>query len=78
MRSGKWRIIELPNQEKVRMLGENETFKYLRIMEVGTVKQVEMTEKIKKEYLRRTKKLLETKLYSKNNIKGINNRAVRF
>ena len=32
--------------------------------------------KIKKEYLRRTKKLLETKFFSRNLIKGINTRKV--
>ena len=31
------------------------------ILEADTIKQVEMKEKIKKEYLRRTRKLLETK-----------------
>ena len=35
-----------------------------------------MKEKIKKEYLRRARKLLETKLYCRNLIKGINIRAV--
>ena len=35
-----------------------------------------MKEKIKKEYLRRTRKLLETKLYRRNLIKGINIWAV--
>ena len=35
-----------------------------------------MKEKIKKEYFRRTRKLLETKLYSRNLIKGINIWAV--
>ena len=32
-------------------------------MEANTIKQVEMKEKIMKEYLRRTRKLFETKLY---------------
>ena len=54
--------MELPNQDKTRMLGENETYKYLGILEADTIKQMEMKEKIKKEYLRRTRKLLETKL----------------
>ena len=31
-----------------------------------------MKEQIKKEYLRRTRKLLETKLYNRNHVKGIN------
>ena len=41
-------------------------------MEADTIKQVEMKEKIKKGYLRWTRKLLETKLCSRNLIKGIN------
>ena len=47
MKSGKWHMtegIELPNQEKIRTLGEKETYKYLGILEVGTIKQVEMKE----------------------------------
>ena len=48
----------------------------LGILEANTIKQVEMKEKIKKEYLRRTRKLLETKLYSGNLVKEINTWAV--
>ena len=40
--------IELPNQDKIRTLGENETYKYLSILEADTIKHVEMREKIKK------------------------------
>ena len=79
MKSGKRHMtdgMELPNQDKFRTLGENETYKYLGILEADTIKQVEMKEKIQKEYLRRTRKLLETKLSSKNLIKGINIWAV--
>ena len=64
--------IELPNQDKIRTLVKNETYKYLGILEADTIKQVEMKNKIQKEYLRRTRKLLETKLYNRNLIKGIN------
>ena len=39
---------------------------------MDNIKHVEMKEKIKKEYLRRTRKLLDTKLCSGNLIKGIN------
>ena len=70
--------MKLPNQDKIRMLGEKETYKYLGILEADTIKQVEMKEKIKKEQRRRTRKLLETKLCSRNLIKGINTRAVLF
>ena len=68
--------IELANQEKIRTLAENKTYKYLGILEADTMKQVEMKNKIPKEYLRRTRKLLETKLSSRNLIKGINTWAV--
>ena len=64
--------MELPNQEKFRTLGEKEIYKCLEILEADTIKQVEMQEKIKKEYIWRTRKLLETKLYTRNLIKGIN------
>ena len=63
--------IEPPNQDKIRTLGENETYKCLGILEADTIKQVQMKDKIQKEYLRRTRKLLETKLFSRNLIKGI-------
>ena len=58
--------MELQNQEKIRTLGEKETFKYLGILEADTIKQVEKKEKLKKEYLRRTRNLFETKLYRRN------------
>ena len=79
MESGKQHMtdgMELPNQDKIRTLWENETYKYLRILEVDIIKQVEMKDKIQKEYLRRTRKLAETKLSSWNLIKGMNTYAV--
>ena len=63
MRSGKRQLtdgMELPNQDKIKTLAGNKTYKYLGILEADTIKQVEMKEKIQKEYLRRTRKLLET------------------
>ena len=48
MKSNKRHVMdrmELPNQEKIRMLGEMETYKYLWILEAHTIKQVEMKEK---------------------------------
>ena len=36
-----------PNEEKIRTLGEKETYKYLGTLEADTIKQVEMKEKIK-------------------------------
>ena len=68
--------MERPNREKIRTLGKKKTYKYLGILEADTIKQAEMKEKIQKEYLRRIRKLLETKLNSRNLIKGINTWAV--
>ena len=64
--------MELPNHNKIRTLRENETCKYLGILEADTIKQVEMKDMIRKVYLRRTRKLLETNISSRNLIKGIN------
>ena len=79
MKSGKRQLtdgIELPNQYKIKTLAENETYKYMGILEADTIKQVEMKDKIQKEYLWRTRKLFETKLSSRNLIKWINTWAV--
>ena len=51
MKSGKRDMakkMEQPNQEKIRTLGEKETYKYLGILEADTIKQLEMKEKILK------------------------------
>ena len=51
MKSGKQHMtdgIEFLNQDKIRTLGENETYKYLNILEADTSKQVE---NLKKRYL---------------------------
>ena len=79
MKSRKRRLtdgLELPNQDKIKTQGEKETYNYLGILEIDTIKQEETKEKIEKEYFRRTRKLLETKLYRRNLIKGINTWAV--
>ena len=79
MKSGKRHMtdeMEVPNHDKIRTLGENETYKYLVILEADTIRQVQMKDKIRQEYLRRTRKLLETKLSSRNLIKEINTWAV--
>ena len=68
--------MELPNQDNVRTLTENVSYKCMGILEADTIKQVEMKDKIQKDYLRRTRKLLETKHSSWNHIKGINTWAV--
>ena len=68
--------MKLSNQDKIRTLAKNKTYKYVGIMEADTIKQVGMKNKTQKEYLRRTRKLLETKISCRNLIKGINTWAV--
>ena len=49
MKSGKQHLtdgMELPNQDKIRMLREREMYKCLGILEADTIKQVEIKEKI--------------------------------
>ena len=58
MKNGKRHMtdeMEIPNQGEIRTLGEKETYKYLGILEADTIKQVEMKDKIQKEYIRRTR-----------------------
>ena len=69
-------IMRRKSDNDIRMLGENETYKYLGILEADTIKQGERKYKIRKEYLMRTRKLLGTKLTSRNLIKGINTWSV--
>ena len=76
MKSGKRHLtdeMEQPNKDKIRTLPENETKKYLGILESDTIK-CKREAKFKKNIL--TKKLLETKLNSRNLFKGINTWAV--
>ena len=61
MKSSKRHItdgMERPNRDKIRTLEENENYKYLGILQTDTIKQVQMKDTIRKEYLRRTRKLL--------------------
>ena len=49
LKSGKRHLtdgMELPNQDNIRTPVENETYKYLGILEADTIKQVEMKDKI--------------------------------
>ena len=75
MKSGKRHMtdrIELPTQDIIITLEEKETYKYIGILEADNIKQVQMKDTIRKEYLRRTRKLFETKLSSRNLIRRIN------
>ena len=51
----KWQMTSNWQDGTRQTLGENETYKYLGILEADTIKQAEIKEKIQKEYLRKTK-----------------------
>ena len=51
--------VKLSNQKGIWMLGEKETYIYLGILEADTIKLMKIRKKLK--FLRRTRKLLETK-----------------
>ena len=63
----------MPHQERIRTFGEKENYKYFGILEADTIKQAEVKEKkTRKEYLRGTRKLLETKQESRQKDKRLN------
>ena len=68
--------IELPNDEKIRSLKEDDSYKYLGILQSNEIQRKDMKEKVGKEYKRRVRKMLETKLNGGNIIKAINTWAI--
>ena len=69
--------IELPEKGKIRSLSEDsEAYKYLGILEADDIKHSQMKELIQKEYWRRVRKILKSKLNGGNTIKAVNTRAV--
>ena len=68
--------IELPNGDTIKGLEENDCYKYLGILECDKIKNSEMNEKIKKEYFRRVKLILKSKLNAGNVVMAVNSRAV--
>ena len=67
--------INLPNQECITALGEEEECKYLAIPEADGIKNDEMKE-VTTEYFRRIRKILKSKLNAGNIFQAINSRAV--
>ena len=68
--------ITLPDDKMIRNLKEDERYKYLGVQELDDIKTSEMKERVSKEYKRRVRKVLETKLNGNNIIKAINTWAV--
>ena len=68
--------VKLPDEQTIKGLNEGDTHKYLGILQADKVHYTEMKAKVKAEYKRRVRKILETKLNGKNIIKGINTWAI--
>ena len=62
--------IALPGGTQLRALGEEESYKYLGVLEADHVLHEESKERLKKEKIRRVKKCLKSKLNRGNNGKG--------
>ena len=67
--------IVMPGNEIMKGL-EEAGYKYLGILEIDNVKHEEMKENLKREYIRRVRKILKSKLNGGNIIQAINARAV--
>lgn len=67
--------ITMPDEQVIKDLDE-EPYKYLGVLETDRIKMDEMKDKIRKEYYKRIRKVLESKLNGGNTIKAINTWAV--
>ena len=65
--------IRLPEGQNMNMKDLDETdYTYLGILETDKIKEKEMKEKFSKEYLRRLRLILRSKLNGKNKIMAVN------
>ena len=64
--------IELPDGKVIKSLQEKESYKYLRILEADRFVGEEMKLKVSKEYFRRLKKVLKSKMNGGNLVQGVN------
>ena len=70
--------IVLPDGKVIRSLQEGQSYKYLGILEAETFLGEEMKLKVSKEYFRRLKKALKTKVNGGNLVQGVNIASVPF
>ena len=67
---------ELPDGKVIKSLQKDESYKYLGILEAERFLGEEMKLKVSKEYFRRLKKVLKSKLNGGNLVQGVNTWAV--
>ena len=68
--------IELPDGKVIKLLQEGESYKYLGILEVDKFLEEKMKLNVLKEYIRRLRKVLKSKLNGGNLVCGVNTWAV--
>ena len=68
--------IELPDGKVIKSLQEGESYKYLGILEADKFLEEKMKLNVSKEYIRRLRKVLKSKLNGGNLVHGVNTWAV--
>ena len=68
--------IEWPDGKTIKSLQEGESYKYLGILETEKVLQERIKLNVSKEYIRRLRKVLKSKLNGGNLVCGVNTWAV--
>ena len=79
MKKGKYgsiNVVKMPDNEEIKEIDKDRGYKYLGVLEADKIKDKEMKEKIQKEYFRRVRRILKSKLNSGNTILATNSRAV--
>ena len=68
--------IELPDGKAIKSLQEGESYKYLGILEADKFLEEKMKLNVSKEYIRKIRKVLKSKLNSENLVHGVNTWAL--
>ena len=68
--------LDLPESQQVKSLQDEETYKYLGVLENDKIKSKEMRDILRRGSFRRIKKILRSKLNAGNLIQAINSWAV--
>ena len=68
--------IELPDSKVIKLLQEGESYKYLGILEADKFLEEKIKLNVSKEYIRRLRKVLKSKLNGGNLVHGVNTWAV--
>ena len=64
--------IKKPNGKVIKSSQEGENYKYLEILEADKVLEEKMKLNVSKEYIRRSRKVLQSKLNGENLVRGVN------